>query len=84
MYKTYIIYSPTLDKYYIGSTGDELEVRLGKHNSNHKGFTGGKGDWIVKYSESFQDKTMAQKREREIKNWKSRKMVEKLIISFDS
>jgi putative endonuclease len=84
MYKIYIIFSTALDKYYVGSTGDELEVRIAKHNTNHKGFTGGKGDWIIKYSEKFEEKTMALKREKEIKNWKSRKMIEKLIRAVDS
>lgn len=35
------------DRYYVGHTGDDLEKRLSKHNSNHKGFTGGQGDWQV-------------------------------------
>ena len=76
---TYILYSETLDKYYIGFTGDELGERLRKHNSNHKGFTGGIGDWVVKYSEKYNTKEEAGKRERQIKNWKSRKLIEKLI-----
>ncbi|RLD36252.1 MAG: hypothetical protein DRI74_09440 [Bacteroidetes bacterium] len=39
----YILHSQKLNKYYIGST-QNLEERLRKHNSNHKGFTGGIGD----------------------------------------
>ena len=30
-----------------GYSGDELQERIRKHNSNHKGFTGGTGDWII-------------------------------------
>ncbi|HOZ51408.1 MAG TPA: GIY-YIG nuclease family protein [Chitinophagaceae bacterium] len=41
MYHTYILYSASLNKYYIGFTADEINERLQKHNSNHKGFTGG-------------------------------------------
>ena len=79
MWITYILYSPSKDKYYIGSTGDELSERLRRHNSNHSGFTGGLGDWKIIHQEIFQTKREAQTREREIKKWKSRKKIEKLI-----
>ena len=80
VFHTYILFSPTLNKYYIGSTGDALEERIRKHNSNHKGFTGGIGDWELKYAESYVTKTGSLKREKEIKNWKSRKLIEKLVL----
>ena len=79
MYHTYILYSQVLDKYYVGYTSDVLDERIRKHNSNHKGFTGGKGDWQLMYSESFEEKSLASHREQIIKKWKSRKMIEKLI-----
>ncbi|MBO9204550.1 MULTISPECIES: GIY-YIG nuclease family protein [Niastella] len=41
------VFSSTLDRYYIGHTGDDLSGRLRRHNSNHKGFTGNVGDWII-------------------------------------
>jgi putative endonuclease len=80
MFTTYIIYSQSLDKYYIGHTAD-LQQRLIKHLANHKGFTGKVNDWVIVYQETFDSKTEAYKRERVIKNWKSRKMIEKLIGS---
>jgi len=79
MFYTYILFSVSLNKYYIGHTGDDLVERLRKHNSDHKGFTGGIGDWKIKYFETFAVKDEAYKREREIKKWKSRKLIEKLI-----
>ena len=81
MYCVYILYSTKRDRYYIGSTGDGIEERIRKHNTNHKGFTGGAGDWILVYSESSLERTIALEREREIKGWKSRKMIERLINS---
>jgi len=84
MWKVYILYSATLDRYYVGSTGDTMEERLRRHNSNHKGFTGKHADWQVKYTEDFPDKISALKRESAIKKWKSRKMIEKLIGSGHS
>ena len=81
MWQFYILYSAFLNKYYVGHTGESIIERLRKHNSNHKGFTGGIGDWQVIYTESFSTKESAYKREREVKNWKSRKLIERLIGS---
>ena len=81
MYYTYILFSKSLDKYYIGYTGDDLAERVRKHNSNHKGFTGGIGDWSIVYKEVFESKSEAYARERQIKSWKSRKLLEKLIAT---
>jgi putative endonuclease len=79
MFHVYILFSTTLNKYYVGYTGDDLLGRIRKHNTNHKGFTGGIGDWLLKYSEEHSTKEEAQKREKQIKHWKSRKLIEKLI-----
>ena len=75
----YILFSQSADKYYIGHTCENLLERLRKHNSNHKGFTGRSADWEVVYTEDYIDKTLAYAREREVKSWKSRVMILKLI-----
>ncbi|RKR11852.1 putative endonuclease [Flavobacterium sp. 90] len=75
----YILYSKALNQYYIGHTSEGLEERLRKHLSNHSGFTGKVKDWIVIYFEKFETKSLAYKRELEVKKWKSRVQVEKLI-----
>ena len=77
----YILYSSILDRYYVGHTGDDLQERLRRHNSNHKGFTGKICDWIIVYTEAYPTKTAAYQREREIKSWKSRKKIEIIIAS---
>ena len=79
MWIFYILYSSFKDCYYIGFTGETLEERLRKHNTNHKGFTGGAGDWKIKYFECYSTKEDAYKREQQVKQWKSRKLIEKLI-----
>jgi len=78
IYFFYILYSAQIDKYYIGYTAN-LEERLKKHNSNHKGFTGKANDWEIVYFEEFEDKPSAYEREREVKSWKSRMKIEQLI-----
>ncbi len=81
MYQIYILYSAIKDRYYIGFTSDILSERIRRHNTNHAGFTGKTGDWVLVYFESYDGKESAMKREREIKSWKSRKLIEKLINS---
>ena len=78
MYYCYIIYSAAKNKFYVGSTSN-LKDRINKHNSNHKGFTGGMLDWELKWSQAFDQKKEAMAREKQIKAWKSRKMIENLI-----
>ena len=79
-YFTYILYSETIDKYYVGYTSMTLEERLKKHNTNHKGFTGRATDWQCVYFELFTSKSEAYAREREIKSKKSRKYIVQLIF----
>ncbi len=83
MHYTYILYSASRDRYYIGSSADVAD-RLAIHNSNHKGFTGKTGDWKVVYTEAFNLKNEALIREKKIKSWKSRRMIERLISSVGS
>ena len=82
-YYFYILFSLGRDRYYIGQTNN-LNERIRKHNSNHKGFTGKIGDWNLVYTEIFISKSDAFKREKEVKKWKSRKMIEQLIRSAGS
>ena len=81
MWTFYILYSISRDRFYVGFTGDSLEERLRKHNSKHIGFTGKTGDWEIKYFKIFSTKEEAYRREREIKNWKSRIRIKKLFGS---
>ncbi|WP_438989067.1 GIY-YIG nuclease family protein [Polaribacter sp.] len=74
----YILYSRLLDRFYIGSCKD-VKNRLAKHLSNHKGYTSRTKDWEIMYSEKFESKIEAEKREKQIKNWKSKQMIIRLI-----
>jgi len=78
MYYFYILYSESLDSYYTGHAND-LQERIRKHNTNHKGFTGKASDWELKYSESFPTKSEAYQRKRQVKTRKSKKYLKMLI-----
>jgi len=80
MYYTYILYSTSLAKYYVGSSTN-LEERLKKHLSNHSGYTGKTKDWKIVYTEEFDTNSDAIRREKEIKSWKSSIRISKLIES---
>ena len=75
---TYILYSRKIDRYYVESTND-LKWRLERHNMGWGKFTKRGIPWKLVYSERFNTKAEALKREREIKKRKSRKYTEKLI-----
>ncbi|MBT2623335.1 GIY-YIG nuclease family protein [Chryseobacterium sp. ISL-6] len=79
----YILYSKSLDKYYIGHSCESLQERLRKHLSNHKGFTAKTKDWTIIYFEPFNTKSEAYKREREVKAWKSKYKIQNLIKPSD-
>jgi putative endonuclease len=75
---TYIIYSQTADRYYVGSCAD-IPQRLKRHNDGATPSTKPYRPWILVYSECFPEKTGAIKRELQIKKMKSRRYIESLI-----
>jgi putative endonuclease len=74
----YILFSPKLDKYYVGSC-TSLERRLYEHNIGHSKFTSLGIPWELKYFEEYLTLPEARQRERKIKSLKSKKYIEKLI-----
>ncbi len=79
MFNVYILYSEKLDKFYIGFTGDDMNIRLSKHLANHSGFTNKAKDWVIVFTELFNTKQEAMLREKQLKNWKSKKRIQDLI-----
>jgi putative endonuclease len=78
MYHTYIIYSESIDKFYVGYTHN-LTLRLERHNNGWGKYSSKGIPWKLAYSEVFTSKSDAIKRENEIKKKKSRKYIESLI-----
>jgi putative endonuclease len=78
-YFVYILFSEKCNKYYVGHT-DSVEKRVDDHNKGKGGkFSSNCLTWKLVYSEEFLSRSEAMKREREIKNKKSRKYIEWLI-----
>ena len=80
MFYTYIIQSQKNGKYYTGSCSD-IDERIKRHNEGATPSTKTGRPWKLVYSESYESNSDALKREREIKNKKSRKYIEYLISS---
>jgi putative endonuclease len=74
-YFVYIIYSSSINKFYVGQT-QELAARVQQHITRKNL---GANDWVLKHSESFPDRASAVRREAEIKAKKSRRYIENLI-----
>ena len=79
-YSVYILYSDSLDQYYIGQTKD-LSIRIEQHRMGRSSSTKRASDWIVVYKEEFETRADAMRREKFIKNKKSRNYLEWLISS---
>jgi putative endonuclease len=62
MFTVYFLYSQSYDRYYVGVTG-ELNKRLSQHNSGQSKSTKPFLPWLVVYTEQYQDKQAAYKRE---------------------
>ncbi len=78
IYFTYILYSKSIDRFYVG-TSENPNERLKKHNSKNKGFTNRATDWKIVYLKQFNAKEEALAFEKQIKSWKSRLKILKLI-----
>ncbi len=79
MYHVYVLHSPSFDKIYIGFTSD-LEARIKSHNYlATKGFTIRYRPWKLVYTEEYNTKSEAMKRERQLKSARGREFIRSLI-----
>ena len=67
MYTVYILYSASIDRYYVGSTGD-LADRLHRHNGGRSKYTRVGVPWELVYQEDYVTRSEAYVRERAIKS----------------
>ncbi|MCB9802108.1 MAG: GIY-YIG nuclease family protein [Pseudomonadales bacterium] len=74
----YILCSKKDNSYYVGSTNN-LERRIGQHNNGFSRYTRAKIPWKLVYTETHDSLKDARIREQQLKNWKSRVALERLI-----
>ena len=75
MFTVYALFSKTFDKIYIGYTSD-LSARFLSHNKlSKKGWTVKFRPWEIIYTEKFESKSEAMKREKQLKTAKGREFI---------
>jgi putative endonuclease len=77
-FSLYILYGSIKDKYYIGISENVIN-RLAQHNSGKNKSTRFGIPWELKKIENFESRAEAMKREKFIKQMKSRKFIEMVI-----
>jgi putative endonuclease len=80
MFTLYILYSNSLDRYYVGYT-NSLDRRLSEHNRKKGKYTDNGIPWELVYTECYMTKKEAMQRERFIKSKKSKQFIVELIHS---
>ncbi|RPI13885.1 MAG: GIY-YIG nuclease family protein [Ignavibacteriae bacterium] len=76
-YFTYILQSEIDGSFYIGATSDTAR-RLLEHNFGHSPYTSKKRPWKIIYTEEFDNKTEAIKREKFLKKQRNKDFYLKL------
>ena len=66
MFYVYIIYSSSLEKYYVGST-ESVEKRLERHNAGRGNFTSKGCPWILIVSIECNSRSEAMQLEQKVK-----------------
>ena len=80
MFTVYVLYSKSYDKIYIGYTSNLIQ-RFYSHNElSQKGWTRKFRPWLVIYTEVFETKSEAMKRESELKTGAGRRYIRKDIL----
>ena len=79
MFSVYILYSVSFQKNYIGQTKD-LQNRLAEHNARENtGYTARYKPWVLIYSEDFDSRSDAMKKEKYFKTGTGREEIQKII-----
>ncbi len=78
MYKVYILKSQKTGKRYVGITSQSVKERLVDHNSGSTAWTRAHRPFELVYSQDFQSKTLALKREKFLKSGNGRRDLDNL------
>ena len=80
MFTVYVLHSPKYDKIYIGFTSN-LEQRFLSHNHlATKGWSIKFRPWVIIYTESYELKSEALKREKELKSSRGRHFIRTKVL----
>jgi putative endonuclease len=74
----YILYSQSIDSYYVGQS-ENLADRLYRHNNSGSKSTKKANDWTIVYQRPFETRALAMAEEKRIKRQKSKAYIIQLI-----
>jgi putative endonuclease len=74
----YILQGQSTTRYYVGQTQD-IDGRLAYDNANYSKSLKNRGPWQLVYREEYATRAEAMRRERQIKQWKDRDMIKRLV-----
>jgi len=78
MFSVYVLQSESSGRFHIGHT-KALESRVAYHQANYSKALKNRGPWKLVYSEPYATRSEAMRRERQIKSWKDRSLIERLV-----
>jgi len=80
MFQVYILYSPSIDRYYIGQT-ENIDIRIDWHQEKVflRCFTARASDWLIFLTVDCISRKQAVNIEAHIKKMKSRKYIQNLL-----
>jgi putative endonuclease len=78
MFCTYVLKSKKTSKHYIGHCAD-LDDRMKRHNDGRSVSTKSGVPWELIYFEEFETRSLAVKREKQIKSYKNGTAFKKLV-----
>ena len=85
MFWVYVLQNPD-GHFYVGHT-DNLRNRVASHNRTDKvigKFTRKNGPWVLVWSEEYPSRSIAMRRERQIKSWKSARLIRTRLLNLES
>jgi len=83
MFYVYAIKSTTHNRIYVGMSED-IERRLGEHNLGKSKFTSFYRPWVFFYSESFETRLEARKREIQLKSGSGKEFLREILANFEN
>jgi len=78
IFSVYILQSTPTKRFYIGQTKN-VQTRLAYHNANFSKSLKNRGPWELVHREEYTTRSEAVRREHQIKSWKDRDMIERLV-----
>lgn len=79
MFTVYVLKSEKNNKRYVGYTSKEAQTRLREHNTGSNKYTRHNSPFVLMYTELYEEKIDAVRRERFLKSGQGRKFLDEKV-----